>query len=221
MSYIYPVFILFFGFTWATILEMIAHFLIQNKIKPELTPFQSLLQFILATTCSIIFFMAWCTYLPTYPIYCLFISALWITVYTDTYYMLISRLTSLYLAPIGIAASIAGTLPIKSTESIVAAFLAGSFLIITNAIFKKIKGHDGLGQGDIELIICIGAWLGFLGTWCTILIASITGTFAGTFYLLITQKPIKILPFGPFLALGALTFLQYSQTLTSWLLPTL
>lgn len=195
-------------FIWATILETVAHFFIQatiHNLKWNLLPI------LLRIGCALSFIAGFFTYLPTHPIYFIFISALWITIHTDLYYMLISRLVSLYLAPIGIIASTLGLLPISATESILTALFGGGFLLTTNAIFKRIKGHDGLGQGDIELLACIGAWIGFLGTWNTIVISSITGTIMGAIYLLWTRQQVRILPFGPFLALAALLFLTYPK----------
>lgn len=209
MSYIWATLLLCIFFIWAIILEEIASFLIHYKINFQYPFIRNIPQLLLLTTCSISLFAATQTSLPQYPVYLLFISALWITVHTDLKHMLISRLVSLYLIPVGILASILGLLPITYTESILASALAGGFLIATNKIFAMIKGHDGLGQGDIELLAFIGAWIGFLGTWCTIVIGSVTGTIIGSAYLLWTHKQIRILPFGPFLALGAIMFLIF------------
>jgi len=220
MLYLWIPFLLTVFFVWATILETVAHFLIHGS-SFNATPDNSnpsihnrvAIPLLLRAACAVSFLAAFYTYLPEHPIYFIFISALWITVYTDLNYMLISRLVSLYLVPVGFIASALGLLAISLTEAVLAAAFAGGFLMTTNAIFKIFKGHDGLGQGDIELLAFIGAWIGFLGTWCTIVIASTLGTIVGAAYLLWTRQQTRILPFGPFLAFGALMFLRYSETL--------
>lgn len=144
-----------------------------------------------------------------FPAYFIFLSALWISVHTDLQHMLISRFATIFLVPIAFILSFFGYLNIPLTESIASAAAGYLFLLTINAIFKLIKKHDGLGQGDIELLACIGAFTGFLGCWFAILFGSTIGTLAGCIYMLITQKKIQLLPFGPFLALGAMIFLFF------------
>lgn len=235
MPYPWIAFLLPFFFIWAFILERVAHFLIHqpcsipcvtsdreqtSQILTKIFTYKSITQWLLRLMCTLSFLTATFTCLPNTPAYFIFISALWITVHTDLEYMLISRLVSLYLVPVGILASALHLLPITPTESILASFFAGSFLMITNKIFKLLKGHDGLGQGDIELLAFIGAWIGLLGTWCTIVIGSITGTIVGLAYLVGSRRQIRILPFGPFLALGALLFLMHWKHIMPFLLST-
>jgi leader peptidase (prepilin peptidase)/N-methyltransferase len=151
------------------------------------------------------------------PAYFLFFSALWITVHTDLKQMLISRFVSIYLVPVGLFLAWANFLPITFFESIIATIGGYAFFWIANKIFYCLKGHDGLGQGDLELIAMIGSFIGIIGCWCTILFASFAGTIFGCFCMLITQKTIKMLPFGPFLAFGAATFVLYQSEILNFL----
>jgi leader peptidase (prepilin peptidase)/N-methyltransferase len=96
--------------------------------------------------------------------------------------------------------------------------LAGyGFFWITNKIFYFLRKHDGLGQGDLELIAMIGAFLGAIGCWSTILFASLFGTVCGCGYMLWEKKPVTVLPFGPFLALGACMFVLYQSEILQYL----
>lgn len=151
------------------------------------------------------------------PAYFLFLSALWITVHTDLCEMLISRFVSCYLIPFAFFLAWNNFLPISIGESMLTACAAYSFFWITNKIFYLLKKHDGLGQGDLELIAMIGAFLGAVGCWSTILFASLSGTICGCLYLFWTKKSIKYLPFGPFLALGASTFVLYQFEILQYL----
>jgi len=208
MHYLYSIllFTLFFG--WSYILEQIAYFLIHDHFqKNRLYFFKQIPDLLLLCVSSLSFYVASYTILPNSPIYFILISALWVTIHSDLRSMLISRFVSLYLIPLAIAASILKLLPITPAESISCCVLAGTFLLTVNKIFSMIKGHDGLGQGDIELIACIGSWIGFLGTWFTILVGSVIGTISGCIYIIITRNQIKMIPFGPFLASACLLFI--------------
>jgi prepilin signal peptidase PulO-like enzyme (type II secretory pathway) len=156
-----------------------------------------------------------------FPAYFIFLSALQITIYTDLTHMLISRFVSLYLIPIGIAFAYFDALPLSPIESIIAAIAGYAFFWMANKVFYFFKGHDGMGQGDLELIACIGAFTGFLGCWFTILFGSLFGTILGYLYMLVTKKSVSILPFGPFLALGATIFIVLQSTILTYLIQTI
>jgi leader peptidase (prepilin peptidase) / N-methyltransferase len=203
-------------FFWSYILETIAYFLLHQKFKLlKINPKDSI-QLLLLSGSTATFVIATYTCLPETPLLFILISALWITVFTDLSHMLISRWVSLYLIPVGIIASWFDMTQITTTESIITSILAAALFALINKIFYFFKGHDGLGQGDVELLACIGAWLGFLGTWFTITIGSTLGTIFGLGYMLWTKKTIRALPFGPFLALGAILFMLYEKHIINW-----
>jgi len=198
-------------FAWSYTLEIIAYFLLHQQIKLLKLNFKDSVQISLLTASTVSFFIASYTCLPKTPLFFLLISALWITIFTDFSHMLISRWVSLYLAPVGIFASWYQMTQITVQESIFSSLIGAGFFILINKIFYYIKGHNGLGQGDVELLACIGAWLGILGTWFTVMTGSTIGTIIALGYMLTTKKKIKIIPFGPFLAIGAILFMLYGQ----------
>ena len=161
-----------------------------------------------------------CLYIsPKYwPAYVLFISALLVTIRSDIETMLISRFVTLYLIPVGFILSYTKLLPIALLDSVLGALLGFGFLWGISKLFFIITKREGLGQGDVELLSFIGAFLGAIGCWISLLLGSIVGSVFGITYLLASGKPIRSkIPFGPFLAAGALVciFLQdwFAQTL--------
>ena len=69
--------------------------------------------------------------------------------------------------------------------------------------YRRWRGRDGLGLGDIKLAGVAGAWLGFVTIFAVIELAALTalGTYIVNGYL--RQRPLKstaLLPFGAFLA---------------------
>lgn len=149
--------------------------------------------------------------------YSIFIAALAISTATDLHTMTIPQIASLWVAPIGIIGSALLLLNINLMQSIIGATLGYASLWIINALFKKIRGVDGIGIGDMELFCMIGAFIGPLGLWHTLLIASTAGSVIGGLLHLHSKEASPILPFGPFLALGACCHLFFAPTI-SWLL---
>lgn len=148
---------------------------------------------------------------PLYiPAYFIFFSALIVTIRSDIEYMLISRYATTGLIPIGMFASLYGFLPISFIDSFLGACVGYFFLYIVALLFKKITGMHGLGQGDLDLLAFIGSFCGIIGCWATILVGSIAGSLWGIIYLTINHQtePFK-LPFGPFLAMGAIAFVLF------------
>jgi leader peptidase (prepilin peptidase)/N-methyltransferase len=85
--------------------------------------------------------------------------------------------------------------------------------------FKLLTGKEGMGYGDFKLLAAIGAWLGWSALLPVILVASVCGTAVGL--LLKWRSELReggYVPFGPFLALGALAVPMYPP-LGLWLLP--
>jgi leader peptidase (prepilin peptidase) / N-methyltransferase len=56
----------------------------------------------------------------------------------------------------------------------------GSFLLWGLAAgYKAVRGHEGLGMGDVKMIAMIGAFLGLRGTFLTLLVGSLLGSVIG------------------------------------------
>ncbi|MBV8660613.1 MAG: prepilin peptidase [Candidatus Dependentiae bacterium] len=149
--------------------------------------------------------------LQYFPAYFIFFSALIITIRTDFDEMLISRFVTLYLIPFGLVAAIVHRLPLTPALSVVGSIFGYCILWTAKKISFQIKKQDGLGQGDLELLAFIGAFTGPFGCWVTLLIGSVVGSFASLIYMAITRQRITIIPFGPFLALGAMLFVLFQK----------
>jgi leader peptidase (prepilin peptidase) / N-methyltransferase len=153
-------------------------------------------------------------FLLTYPMYLIpagfiFISAMIICIRTDLEAMLLSRFTTLYLAPFFIAASFFDAIQITPLHSCLGAITAYGFLYTIRSIHWYMTGIEGMGLGDIELICCIGSFLGISGWWFSLFVASCMGSIVGLACMIYYKKKSLKIPFGPFLALGALSILLY------------
>lgn len=93
---------------------------------------------------------------------------------------------------------------VTTANAVAAAF--GSVLIFTGLyyFYLKVKKIEGLGFGDIKMMLLLGAFLGLSNLLVAILIASLCGLIVGIFYILFKGKTLKLkLPFGTFLSLGS------------------
>lgn len=154
-----------------------------------------------------------------YGAYFIFFSALIVTIRSDIETMLISRFASLFLIPVGVLCALLGYLPITGMESLVGAGFGYGSLRLISWLFYRLTKREGMGEGDMELLGCIGAFLGVFGVWITIMIASFTGSVYSIGYLLLNrQKQSVRFPFGPFLAFGALSYALYHHELLSFFL---
>ena len=61
----------------------------------------------------------------------------------------------------------------------------GSFLLWGMAAgYKLLRGHEGMGMGDVKMIAMIGAFLGLRGTFLTLLVGSLLGSVIGIIVVL-------------------------------------
>lgn len=105
-------------------------------------------------------------------------------------------------------------------ESILGVLLGGgSFLLIAWG-YEKLSKKEGLGGGDIKLLAMIGSWLGVHSLLIVIVLSSLLGSIVGIGIMIFQKKDFKTaIPFGPFLALGALAYLFFGNLLRSILFP--
>ncbi|HEV2601103.1 MAG TPA: prepilin peptidase [Candidatus Babeliales bacterium] len=148
--------------------------------------------------------------------YYIFFSALIVTIRSDLETMLISRFVTLFLIPLGLLFSFFNALPISTLDSLLGALFGYLSLYIVAQIFWWCTKKEGIGEGDFELLAFIGSFTGLYGCWMSLTIGSIIGSILGLLYMIITKsdRSLKI-PFGPFLALGAITSVLLQTSLAS------
>jgi leader peptidase (prepilin peptidase) / N-methyltransferase len=167
---------------------------------------------------ALIFFALFATvpvhYLPAYGF---LFSCLLINIHTDSSEMLLLTVCTLGLIPCGIAAAATAFLPITLAESFLGTLLGGGILWLTRWIFWKLRGVEGMGWGDIELLAGIGSFVAPLGVLCTLLIGSCAGSLIGLALLACRRSDDQLrLPFGAFLAAGAIIYCLYGDYLISF-----
>jgi leader peptidase (prepilin peptidase)/N-methyltransferase len=90
-------------------------------------------------------------------------------------------------------------------EALLGAALGAGGLFLLAFTYEKIAGQEGMGLGDVKMLGMIGALLGPTGVVVTLLLGSVSGSLVGLGLILTRGGDSKTrLPFGVFLALGAI-----------------
>ena len=152
------------------------------------------------------------------PVYWLFCAALVAITFIDLDHQIIPDVISLPGIPIGFLCSFA--LPwISWTDSLFGILLGGGSLFAVAAGYELLTKKEGMGGGDIKLLGMMGAFLGWQAVLPVIFLSSLIGSLVGVPLMLIKKADGKLaIPFGPFLALGALIYLFWGPELIRWYL---
>ena len=102
-------------------------------------------------------------------------------------------------------------------DSLIGLLVGGGSLYLVGLVYYLLTRKEGMGGGDVKLLAMIGALTGWKGVFFTIFVASGVGTLAGLAVMLITRRNMKLkIPFGPFLAIGAVAYLFFGPQLIRW-----
>jgi len=105
------------------------------------------------------------------------------------------------------------------TVSLIGLVLGGGILWLVAEVYHRLTGREGMGGGDIKLLAMIGAFLGWRAVPVTLLLGSLTGSVVGIGLMLLRGNGARVpIPFGPFLAAGAVCALFFGERLIAWYL---
>jgi leader peptidase (prepilin peptidase)/N-methyltransferase len=103
-------------------------------------------------------------------------------------------------------------------QSLLGALFGFGFFYSVAWLYQWRSGKSGLGGGDIKFLAMLGAFLGPLGVFTTVLVSSVAGSVAGIAWAKLQGQGRLLkasIPFGPFLVLGALYYYLIGELL--WL----
>jgi len=152
-----------------------------------------------------------------------FLAALIVITFIDIDHQIIPDAISLPGIFVGFAAALICNAPDLGRPDWLASLagigLGGGLLWAVAAGYEWLTGREGMGGGDIKLLAMIGAFLGWRAIPVTLLIASLIGTAVGVSLMLARGRDTKMaVPFGPFLAGGAVCALFWGEPLIEWYL---
>ena len=104
-------------------------------------------------------------------------------------------------------------------DALLGATVGAGFLFLIGYLYFKIKDIEGLGFGDVKLMASVGTYLGWFGSLFTIFFGSLVGAVVGITVAYLKREKDKgkyEIPFGPFLALGAVVYLFFGDKIREW-----
>lgn len=147
------------------------------------------------------------------PFILFFVSSLIVISFIDIDFQIIPDKISIPLILLGVVLSLLnkGFLNIASNlkDSLLGILIGGGVLLVVSIISK-----GGMGGGDVKLNAAVGAYLGWKSVLLTIFLGSLVGSVVGLVVLKKTGN--RKIPFGPFLAFGALVSLFFGNQILSW-----
>jgi len=124
-----------------------------------------------------------------------------------------SPLTSLQTQPLWLVSLIGAVL---------GGLVGGGFLWLVGELWKRLRGVDAMGLGDVKMMFAVGALLGWRLTLLTIFLGAFSGAVIGVF-VVSRQKEKDMqtqIPFGIFLGIGSILALLFGEQLIGWYLRT-
>ena len=95
----------------------------------------------------------------------------------------------------------------------------GGSLFLVATLYHLFTGKEGMGGGDIKLLAMMGAFFGWKSIPFIIFVSSLVGSVIGIAIMMVQKKDAKLaIPFGPFLALGAILYIFYGRQVIQWYL---
>jgi leader peptidase (prepilin peptidase)/N-methyltransferase len=119
----------------------------------------------------------------------------------------------------GIAAGLVASalLPPGLRDAIVGMLVGGGVLWVIGEAYYRYSGQEGMGGGDVKMLAMIGAFLGWKLVLVTLVLSSVAGSIIGMLVIASRRGGMKYaLPYGTFLALGALVASVVGDRIVAW-----
>jgi len=106
-------------------------------------------------------------------------------------------------------------------SALLGAAVGATLMLLPYLISRRVYGHEGMGSGDVYLAAIIGMATGFPLVLVALMAGIIAGgVFAASLLLLRRVGRKTAMPFGPFLAAGAMVALVWGDPIADWWLST-
>jgi len=106
--------------------------------------------------------------------------------------------------------------------ALLGAVVGGGSLWLLGEVWKRLRGVDAMGLGDVKLMAGVGALLGWRLTLLAMFIGFFTGAVSGIIYIA-KQKDKDLqaqIPFGIFLGIGSVIAILFGEQLIGWYIST-
>ena len=108
-------------------------------------------------------------------------------------------------------------LPPGWRDSLIGIVLGGGSLWLLGEAYFRIRHEEGMGFGDVKMLAMIGAFLGWKLMLLTLVLSSFLGSIVGVTMIALNRGDMKYaLPFGTFLAMGAVVAATVGDRIVAW-----
>ena len=154
-------------------------------------------------------------------VYAAFASALVVIAAIDLKHYIIPHAITYPGITVGLVGSVL-VLPVPFKSAALGAAIGVGFLYVVAVVSLLLLRREGMGGGDIALAGMIGAFLGWQALLVALMVAMVTGSAVGIVLVTLGKRGRRdLVPFGPFLAFGALATLLYGDLILAWYLSLL
>jgi leader peptidase (prepilin peptidase) / N-methyltransferase len=102
-------------------------------------------------------------------------------------------------------------------DAVLGTLLGGGVLWLIGEAYYRFAGQEGMGGGDVKMLAMVGAFLGWQLVLVTLVLSSVAGSLIGLLVIAIRRGGLKYaLPYGTFLALGALAASLVGERIIAW-----
>jgi leader peptidase (prepilin peptidase)/N-methyltransferase len=106
---------------------------------------------------------------------------------------------------------------ISFLDALLGAALGSGLLWLVSEAYFRLRGREGMGMGDVKMMLMVGAFLGAKRTLLTIFAGSLLGSVLGLAFMAARRKDSNYeLPFGTFLGMAALLVVFFGAPVVSW-----
>ncbi len=152
----------------------------------------------------------------TAAIYAGLFSVFWVVTWIDWDHKIIPDMITLPGIVIGVLCA-TFLLPTGWFDSVLGVLIGGGILLALAWISPYLFGKEGMGGGDIKFLAMVGAFLGWQQALVTLMIASVFGAVIGIGLLMLkVMRKGQYIPFGPYLAFGAVIAMLWGPEIWHW-----
>jgi leader peptidase (prepilin peptidase)/N-methyltransferase len=106
---------------------------------------------------------------------------------------------------------------ISLSDALIGAAVGSSLLWLVSEAYFRLRGREGMGLGDVKMMLMAGAFLGARRTLLTIFAGSVLGSILGLLFILARRKDSEYeLPFGSFLGMAAVLVVFFGTPVINW-----
>jgi leader peptidase (prepilin peptidase)/N-methyltransferase len=106
---------------------------------------------------------------------------------------------------------------VSLVDAVIGAAIGSSLLWLVSEAYFRLRKREGMGLGDVKMMLMAGAFLGARRTLLTILAGSLLGSVLGIAFILARREDSNYeLPFGSFLGMAALLVVFFGTPIVNW-----